>query len=76
MRYLSVLLLITLTIFSIGCRATPFDHDLLWLQPIEFSQPTKDWILSHDPLPEYVREDLNKIAILNDTIISIRNDED
>jgi len=73
-RYLSGLFLITLAIFSIGCRTAPFDHDLLWIEPIEFSQSTKDWILSHAPIPEYVREDLNKIAILNDTIRSIRNE--
>ena len=75
MRYLSVLLLIILAISSIGCKAAPVDHDLLWLEPIQFSQPTKDWFLSHCPLPEYVREDLNKIAILNDTIRAIRNED-
>ena len=74
MRYLSVLLLIVLGIFSTGCSSAPLDYDLLWLEPIEFSQPTKAWLLSHDPLPEYVREDLNKIAILNDTIKAIRNE--
>jgi len=59
--------------FSTGCRTAAFDHALLWIEPIEFSQPTKDWILSHEPIPEYVREDLNKIAILNDTIREIKN---
>ena len=73
MRYLSVILLIVLGIFSTGCETGGFDHALLWLEPIEFSQHTKDWILSHEPIPEYVKEDLNKIAILNDTIREIKN---
>ena len=59
--------------FLTGCNTCPLDHDLIWLNPIEFSQPTKEWLLGHSPWPDYVREDFNKIAILNDTVRAIRN---
>jgi len=60
-------------IFSAGCKLYSFDDDLLWLEPIEFSLETKDWLLERSPWPEYVREDFNKIAVLNDSIRAIKN---
>ena len=73
MKYLSVLLLITLAIFSTGCKTNLVENpNSLWLEPIEFSQKTKAWLIDQEPLPSFVLEDLHKIAVLNDTIRAIR----
>ena len=34
---------------------------------------TKDWLMERSPWPDYVREDINKVATLNDSIRTIRN---
>ena len=71
-RFLSVILLVMTVISLIGCKCSPINDDLEWLQPIEFSDSTKEWLLDRSPWPSYVRHDLNQIAILNDTIREIK----
>ncbi len=71
---LSVLFLIVIVTFLIGCRCPSYVYDdLFWLEPVEFSQETKDWLMERSPWPDYVREDINKVATLNDSIRTIRN---
>tara|TARA_B100000745_G_scaffold206783_1_gene136739 strand:- start:290 stop:559 length:270 start_codon:yes stop_codon:yes gene_type:complete len=71
-KLISVVFLLTIGTLLASCDTVPIYDDLAWLEPIEFSQDTKDWLTSHGPWPEYVRYDLNKIAVLNETIIAIK----
>ena len=60
-------------ILSTGCSKYYIYDDLSWLDTIEFSEETKSWLMDRSPWPDYVKEDLNKIANLNDTIKAIKN---
>ncbi len=59
---LSLLLLIALT-FSTGCSSRPVQivPDMGWVQPIHFSDETKEWLLSQ-PWPESAYGDFDKIG--------------
>ena len=72
-RLLIVVSLITIGTSLTSCSLGHSYDDLSWLEPIEFTQETKDWMMSHSPWPDHVREDFNKIAVFNDTLRSIRN---
>ena len=73
-KHLNVLPLIVMVISSTGCSLPPsINDDLFWLEPIEFSQDTKAWLLERSPWPAYVKEDFHKITVLNDTIREIKD---
>lgn len=68
MRWTLSLLLLISTLFCLGCnssRGTP--DDLVWLQPIEFSKETKEWLGGLN-WPPSAYADFDKIVKLNKKI--------
>lgn len=72
MRSLTVLCLLTLSLFLVGCsspRVVPVYPD--WLHPIEFSVQTKVWLTCR-PWPDYVTTDFQRLAVLNDQLKALK----
>lgn len=69
---LTLALCLTTTLCSMGCsHQPPASPDVSWVKPIYFHQETIDWLKSHRPLPEAVREDLGQIARHNQKVEAI-----
>lgn len=66
------IILALMMMFSTGCSylhngiTVKVETDCLWFDNQEFSEETKQWLASQQPWPDYVREDLDKVADNND----------
>ena len=64
---LSLLLVIVILFFQSCSSARGTPDDLVWLQPLEFSKETKEWLGGLD-WPPSAFEDFDKIAKFNKKI--------
>ena len=70
-----LMLLLTSGILAVSLTACvpPARTDCSWVKPIYLQDETLQWLDTHQPWPESVWEDLNKIAKHNDKVKEILN---
>lgn len=72
MGWILSLFLLTSIAFSTGCSSTRGSpDDLLWVQPIEFSKETKEWLGSLE-WPQSAYADFDKIRKHNEKLKRIK----
>jgi len=72
MGWILSLCLLTSVLFSTGCNPTrSVPDDLLWVQPIEFSEETKEWLGSLE-WPQSAYADFDKIRKHNEKLKRIK----
>ena len=74
MGWILSLCLLTSIVFLTGCDDRAVPDDMTWVQPIEFSKETKEWLGSLE-WPQAAYADFDKIRKHNEKLRRIRSGE-